>query len=219
MTENKLKPIIIYGAGGFGKEIACLINEINAVSPQWKLLGYIDDGVDVGTDIKYGSVLGGVDYLNNYQDSVSVVFSIANPVILEKVFLKITNPLIDFPNLISPGVKFYDKPSLKMGKGNVVVNGCRFSCDVELGDFNLFNGFVAVGHDVNIGSYNIFSPSSRLSGEVKLGNSNFIGVNSIILQGIKMGNNSKLGALSVLMKNAEDGFLYFGNPARKLTEK
>ena len=214
-----MKPIIIYGAGGFGKEIACLINEINEIEPKWNLLGFIDDGLEVGTEIKYGRVLGGIDFLNQYETEIAVVFSIANAPILEKVVSKITNSNIYFPNIISPGVKFYDSPSFEIGKGNVISNGCRFSCDVKIGDFNLFNGFVAFGHDVRIGDFNILSPSARLSGSVSVGNMNFFGVNSIVLQGIKIGNNTKVGVMSVLMKDTKDGFLYFGNPARKLTEQ
>lgn len=214
-----MKPILIYGAGGFGKEVACLINEINEIEPTWDILGYIDDGLNPGTEIKYGSVLGGLDYLNQYPSEIAVVFSIANAIILEKVVYKILNPLVYFPNIVSPGVKFYDAPSFQIGRGNVISNGCRFSCDIILGDFNLFNGFVALGHDVNIGNFNIFSPSARLSGSVLVGDKNFFGVNSIVLQGIKIGNNTKVGVMSVLMKDTKDGYLYFGNPARKLTEQ
>jgi sugar O-acyltransferase (sialic acid O-acetyltransferase NeuD family) len=211
-----MKPIFIYGAGGFGKEISLLINEINEVEPTWQLLGYLDDGLSVGTEIKNGSVLGGIDFLNNYEKEIAVVFSIANPIILKKVVEKIANPKVYFPNIISPGVKFYESDSVKMGQGNVLINGCRLSCDVELGNFNLFNGFVAIGHDVKIGNYNIFSPSARLSGSVILKDQNFFGVNAIILQGVTIGSNTKVGVMSVIMKDTKDGYLYFGNPARKV---
>ncbi len=214
-----LKPILIYGAGGFGKEIACLINEINEIENKWNILGYLDDGVPVGTEIKYGKVLGGIDYLNQFESEIAVVFSIANSLILAKVVSKITNEKVYFPNIISPGVKFYDAPSFEIGYGNVIVNGCRFSIDVKIGNFNLFNGFVAIGHDISVGDYNIFSPSSRLSGNVTVGNQNFFGVNSIVLQGIQIGCNTKVGVMSVVMKDTKDGYLYFGNPARKLTEQ
>jgi len=32
-----MKDIAIYGAGGFGREVACLINKINEVNPTWNL--------------------------------------------------------------------------------------------------------------------------------------------------------------------------------------
>ncbi|MEG2122093.1 MAG: serine acetyltransferase, partial [Rikenellaceae bacterium] len=39
-----MKEIAIYGFGGFGREVACLINMINEVTPQWKIIGFFDDG-------------------------------------------------------------------------------------------------------------------------------------------------------------------------------
>ncbi|MBQ1739289.1 MAG: transferase, partial [Clostridiales bacterium] len=35
--------IAIYGAGGFGKEVACLIKRINDNGGDWELIGFFDD--------------------------------------------------------------------------------------------------------------------------------------------------------------------------------
>ena len=40
-----MKDIAIYGFGGFGHEVACLIQHINEVEPTWNIVGYFDDGV------------------------------------------------------------------------------------------------------------------------------------------------------------------------------
>lgn len=216
-----MKDLVIYGAGGFGKEIACLI--VNHMPPEFhehfRFIGFVDDGLPVGLPVKYGSVLGGSSFINSFNAPLAVVFSIAQPEILLKAKNKITNNNIEYPNIIAPGTVFYDEPSFKLGMGNVIFNGCRFSCDVILGNFNLFNGFVALGHDVTIGSFNIFGPSTRISGNVNVGSQNFFGVNSIVLQGISVADNIRLGVSSVLMKDAKkSNTLYFGNPARKIIE-
>ena len=39
-----MKNIAIYGAGGFGREVACLLNIINEKEPTWNLVGFFDDG-------------------------------------------------------------------------------------------------------------------------------------------------------------------------------
>lgn len=209
-----MKDIVIYGAGGFGREIACLIKAINDLQPRWNLLGFIDDGVPEGTSNRYGKVLGNFEWLNNYRLPLSVAIAIANPKILQLITTKFTNTNLDFPNVIAPTVSFYDKDSFQIGKGNIIFFGCRFSCDVQIGDFNLFNGFVALGHDVKLGNCNILNPSVRLSGEVVVGDGNFFGVQSIILQGKKIGNHTKIGVNSVIMRNTKDGYLYHGNPAK-----
>ena len=127
-----MKDILIYGFGGFGPEVACIINHINTVEPTWNIVGYIDDGVEVGAECKYGKVLGNIDTLNSWQTPVSVVIAVGSPKYLEGIPSKITNPLVDFPNIIAPTVFYFDKESVTMGKGNIVTFGCRLSCNIQI---------------------------------------------------------------------------------------
>ena len=211
-----MKKIAIYGAGGFGREIACLLNKINEVELTWELIGFFDDGVSVGTAVShFGKVLGGIDTLNSYPEKLSVVITIGSPKILKLIVSKITNPNIDFPNIIAPTVYFSDPETFRIGKGNIIQKHCSFSCDVTIGDFNVMDGADVFGHDDVIGSYNVFMPAMRISGEVRIGNENFFGVGSIILQQIKIDDNVRLGAGSVLMTNPKSSCLYMGNPAKR----
>lgn len=54
-----------------------------------------------------------------------------------------------------------------------------------MGNFNLLNNDVFVGHNSIIGSYNVMNPSVRVSGNVSIGNTNFLGVSSVVLQTLK----------------------------------
>lgn len=38
-----MKKIAIFGAGGFGREVAFLIEDINKKNYQWEILGFFDD--------------------------------------------------------------------------------------------------------------------------------------------------------------------------------
>lgn len=208
-----MKDIAIYGAGGFGREIACLINSINKKEPSWNLIGFFDDGLPKGSSNKYGSIVGNIADLNSWDSELAIVVAIGSPAILKKIVEKITNTKISFPNIISPDIIYYDEVSLKIGKGNVICSRCLISCNVSIGDFNILNGYIPVGHDTSIGSYNVFMPSVNISGEVKIGNCNFMGVSSSILQQITMGNFVRIGAGSVVIRKTKDNNLYIGNPA------
>lgn len=212
-----MNDIAIYGAGGFGKEIACLIYWINEVKPQWNLIGFFDDGVECETQIShYGKVLGGMDTLNSWNKSLSVVFAIANNKVLRKLSSLISNTNVQFPNIIAPNIVIKDVETFKIGKGNIIQGGCVVSCDVIIGDFNIFNGAVVLGHDVKIGDYNVLMPSVRISGEMVMGDCNFFGVGSIVLQQLKIKNDTKLAAGSVLMTKPKEGNVYLGVPAKVL---
>lgn len=212
-----MKDIAIFGAGGFGREVACLIKRINEKEPTWNFIGFFDDNeVLKGQPIShFGSCLGGTDALIAWEKPLAVVMAIGSSIVVKKIVEKITNPNIEFPNLIHPNFFVSDPETFCIGRGNIIQGNCTATCNVSIGDFNIFNGFVVMGHDVNVGNYNTFMPAVRVSGEVKIGEYNFFGVGSIILQQIKIGNKVRLGAGSVLMTKPKEGFLYLGVPAKK----
>ena len=209
--------IAIYGAGGFGKEVACLINLINKKSKTWKLLGYFDDNNDIKAK-KFNDleVLGGLDELNKFTEPLSIIFSIGNPMVIQKICKKIYNNNILFPNIISPDCVFLDPNNTRIGKGNLIMPQSLISCNVSIGNFNLMNCGVSIGHDSIIGSYNSLMSYTKISGEVNIGDLNYFGACSLVLQQKKIGSNTLIGASSVIMRNTEDENTYLGNPAVKI---
>ena len=211
-----MKDILIYGFGGLGHEVACLIRHINEIEPTWNIVGYIDDGVEVGTVCKYGKVLGNIDMLNAWRTPISVVIAVGAPKYLELLPSRITNPLVDFPNIVAPNVFYFDAETVHMGKGNIVTFGCRFSCNVTLGDFNVLDGNISLGHDAVVGSYNMFFPEVRISGQTTLGDKNYFGSRSFIAQCLKVGNENRFGAGTYILRRIKNGGIYMGNPAKKV---
>lgn len=212
-----MKDMVIYGAGGFGREIACLLNLINEKTPEWNIIGFLDDNEAIwGTENKYGRVLGGADWLNQYNKPLAAAIAVGSPAAVTAIVAKINNHNISFPNIYAPSVTFLDKESLEIGHGNIFCTNCFISCNVKIGNFNLFNGYIPIGHDAKIGDYNVVMPSCNISGGVEMGNGNFLGVQSVVLQYIKIGNNTRIGANSVIMRKTKDGFLYIGNPAKRM---
>ncbi|MBQ7690514.1 MAG: serine acetyltransferase [Muribaculaceae bacterium] len=213
-----MKDIAIYGSGGFGREVACLIDRINKScdEPEWNLIGFFDDSKETGYPVSHnGNVLGSIEALNDWPSPLNIVIAIGNPQAVRKVAQEITNPLIEFPNVIDPSFSICDAEAFRIGKGNIIQGRqCFASCDVVIGDFNVLNGSVVLGHDVKMGSFNVFMSNVFLSGEVVVGDCNLLGVGAIVLQRVKIGNNVHLSPASVLITNPKDGELYIGNPAQ-----
>ena len=211
-----MKDIAIYGAGGFGREVACLIKRINNEHPTWNLIGFFDDGKVIGETNEYGKVLGGINELNAWNKEIAIVMSIGSPTTLKKIVDNITNSNVTYPNIIAPDVIFLDKENMSIGKGNLICTGCLISCNTRIGNFNCLNDFVSIGHDTVIGDYNAFMTASRISGIVTIGQFNYFGVNCCVLQGLKIGNNVTIGAGSALMRRTKDGYTFVGVPASPL---
>lgn len=212
-----MKNIAIYGAGGFGREVACLIRLINKEKLTWNLIGFFDDNPSLkGTRNKYGEVLGGTDALNANDTELALAIAIGNPTTVKKVVENISNKNIWFPNLVAPNVVFMDDDNFSMGQGNIICSNCWISCNVHFGNFNILNVCCTIGHDTRMGSYNSLMPSVNISGEVTIGEENFFGVSSVVLQQKKIGRNTVVGGNSLIIKNTKDGRTYMGNPASAL---
>lgn len=213
-----MKDIAIFGAGGFGKEVAVMISRINEkCNGEWNFVGFFDDGKEKGyLASRFGEVLGGIPELNQWDKELALAIAVGSTDSLYSIKQRITNDNIYFPNIIDPDVELSDPESFKIGEGNIIRQGCRMSCDVTIGSFNVMNTDVVAGHDVIIGDYNIIMPDIRISGEVVIGTHCLIGVGSIILQRIKIGTGVRLAAGSVLLTKPKDNSLYMGNPAKRI---
>lgn len=220
-AKSKVKKIAVYGAGGLGREVAGGIQRINSANKEnWEFVGFYDDNLEVGAQVShYGKVLGGMNDLNAVDEPLALAIAVGSPQIRKQIRERITNPNIYFPNLIAPSFKVLDPQTFKMGQGNIIQDSCSATCDVTVGDFNVFNGANVLGHDVVIGDFNVLMPSVHLSGAVEVGNCNLLGVDSVVLQMVKIGNNVTLGAGSVLMVKPKDGNTYIGVPAKKFDFK
>ena len=212
-----MKDLVIFGGGGLGREVACLIKRINAVTPQWNLIGFYDDGIPIGTRNEYGSILGNVGDLAAHKGPLAVAVAIGAPKTVKKIVdILSVNADLSFPNLISPDFNISDPDNYEMGYGNIIQRNCTISCNVKIGNFNILNTGIGLGHDAKVGDFNSFMPVVKISGEVVIGDCNFFGVGAIVLQQLTIGNGIKLGAGSVLMRKAKDDTLYMGNPAKKI---
>ena len=208
-----MKDIAIFGAGGFGREVAALIHRRNEVKPEWNIIGFLDDGVPLGTIRDSYPVIGGLEYVNQYKSDLNVVIAMGNVKNLKKIAESIINPRICFPNIID--ITTTIDPSVKMGKGNIIAFSNYLFTNVKIGNFNIFNTRCGVGHDTQVGSYNVFNPNVQLSGCVNVGNENFWGLNASVVQGIKVGDRNVIGACSLILKSIEDDSFYLGIPAKK----
>jgi sugar O-acyltransferase (sialic acid O-acetyltransferase NeuD family) len=208
MTQD----IAIIGAGGFGREIKQLLDEINLSHDIWNLIGFFDSHHRPGTKIN------GVNVLGNNEDAISsscknFVLAIGNPNILKHLSSKFLADDKNFPNIVHPLASLGDRESNQLGFGNVFTYGFHMTTNVTIGSFNIFNTRVTLGHDVNIGSFNVLLPNVQISGNVSVGDENFFGMNSSVLQKKKIGSRNKIGAHSFVATNIGYEQSVFGNPA------
>lgn len=209
-----IRDIAIYGAGGLGREMALLLEQINEVEKRWNLIGFFDDFQTEPTALGM-NLLGGVHNLNEYRRSLAVLIAIADSGARRKIVTSVSNTLIDFPVIVHPQC-ILGAASNQIGRGSVLTAGCILTTGIVIREFVIVNLSVTVGHDVTIGAFSSLMPGAHISGNVTIGEGVLFGTGATILQNLKVGAGARIGAGAVVTKSVERGTTVVGVPAREV---
>lgn len=210
-----MKKIAIIGAGGFGREVKMLIDQINAVSQQYEFIGYYDDGKENGILINGFPVLGKVSELNSVTEEVSVALALGNPVYKKNVVNLVANPKVTFETLIHPSV-LIGNDEVSIGKGTVICAGNIITCNISIKDYVTLNLACTIGHDTIIENYVSLMPGVNVSGEVVLEEAVYVGTVAKIINQVSIGNNTTIGAGAVVSKSIPENCTAVGIPAKPI---
>jgi len=213
-----MKKIIIFGAGGFGREVKMLIDQINANSLQWEFLGYVDEGKKAGDKINNYPVLGGVEYINNLQQDTYLVFAVGDPVTKAKLESSIKNPKISYGILIHPNV-YIGEDDVHIGEGSIICAGNIITVNIHIGRHVILNLCCTIGHDTVIQDYCSLMPGVNISGEVLVERLVYIGTGAKIINQLTIGVNSTIGAGAVVSKSLPSNCVAVGIPAKPIKYK
>ncbi|MBU3220671.1 acetyltransferase [Clostridium algidicarnis] len=208
-----MKDIVIIGSGGFGREVAWLIEDINKVNGEWNIIGFVDDNEKIkGTKINGYEVIGNVEWLKD-QD-FNVVNAIGEPIVRKKVMTKLEKSKNTYPVLIHPSVMYSDKTHF--GEGSIICAGNIITVNIEVGKHVIINLDCTIGHDTLLGDYTTVLPSVNISGFARIEECVSIGTGTAIIQGITVGKNTIIGAGSVVVKDLPENCTAVGSPAKPI---
>lgn len=210
---NKMKDLIVIGAGDLAKDVTWLIERINKNEKKWNLLGFTEK--NLSGDFMGYHILGDDSVLENYRD-VYVVCAIANLEIKEKVMNNLPEnvkvaTLIDDDALIHP--------SAHIGEGSLIFAKSIVGVGANVGKncIVLYNG--SVNHDVLLGDYSVVYPSATIAGKCVIGKYCEIGTGASLIQGITVCDNAKIGVGASVFTNIDNPGMTIGNPAVTMGSK
>ncbi|HSW36726.1 MAG TPA: acetyltransferase [Candidatus Limnocylindrales bacterium] len=206
--------LVIIGAGGFGREVAWLVEEINAHQPLWKLIGFIDeDQSKHGLDLNGYPVIGDFDDLK-YKGKVFAVCAVGNTKRKKEMAKRATVSGLSFANLIHPTALL--SKHMEMGFGNIICAGSIITVNVTVKNHVIINLYCTIGHDVTIDSYCTFAPSVNISGSVVFEEGCEVGTNAAIIPGKTIGKWSMIGAGAVVTSDIPVHSTVVGVPAKPI---
>lgn len=210
-----MKRIAIIGAGGFGREVKMLIDQINSVENKYEFIGYYDDGKEKGEQINGFPVLGNTNDLNSLLEPILVALALGNPIHKKKVVQQLNSPNVTFETLIHPST-IIGNDSVTIGRGTVICAGCIITCNIDIQDYVIINLACTIGHDTIIKNYASLMPGINVSGEVLLEEGVYIGTGAKIINQVTIGQNSTIGAGAVVSKSIPEYCTAVGIPAKPI---
>lgn len=208
-----MKKLVIIGVGGFGREVAWLIERINMVQPTWEIIGFVDDDDSLHGSVFGGyPVLGNCKWLNEQNSNIFAVCAIGSSKIRKRVIQKLGN--VTFATVIDPKVEMSGR--IDMGEGCIICTGTILTVDITLGSHVIINLDCTIGHDAVISDFVTIYPSVNVSGNTILGECVEMGTGCQIIQGIKVGEGTIVGAGSVVVKELPSDCTAVGCPAKPI---
>jgi sugar O-acyltransferase (sialic acid O-acetyltransferase NeuD family) len=213
-----MQDIVIIGAGGFAREVAWLIEDINAKNNLWNFIGYIDENIsNKGKSLNGHEVLGDFKDLKKGNSEIFYVCAVGDTFSRKGLSEKAQSIGLKPAILIHPSVMI--SKHVEIGEGTIICCSNIITVNIQIGKHVIINLDCTVGHDAVIKDYVTILPSVNISGNVTLEEGSNIGTGSAIIQGKRVGINSIIGAGSVVVKDIPDNCTAVGVPARVINSK
>lgn len=209
-----MKDLYIIGAGGFGREVAWLVERINEITPTWNIKGFIDDNESLwGCKEDAYNVVGDCEYLKTL-GKVHAVCAVGSARVRKIIIDKLANSSVIFATLIDPTVIISKRTEI--GEGTIICAGTIITVDIRIGNHVIINLDCTLGHDDIIEDFVTIYPSVNVSGNVTVGECSELGTGMQIIQGKSIAQNTIIGAGAVVVKDLNESGTYVGSPAKKI---
>jgi len=211
-----MEEIVIFGAGGFGREVAWLIDDLNKVGGRYRTLGFLVDERELKGEIVNGyPILGGLEYLGD-KKGISAAIALGDPVARMKVFNRLAPYDLSYPNLIHPSATV--GVEVRIGIGNVICAGTIVTVNISIGHFCQLNLHTSVGHDSVLQDFATTACGVDLAGYTDIGVAAYMGNHSTVLPSVHVGAFATVGAGAVVNRDLPAGVTAVGVPAKVIKE-
>lgn len=208
MTDTR--PLFIFGAGGFGREVAWLAEQIHGEQADVRFV--------VGDPVYLRGAVNGrnVDLITTVTGPGTFVVALGDPAFRRIAVTSCSAAGLIATRLLHPRAEI--SRWVTIGEGSIVTAGCIVTTNVEIGRHVHLNLDCTVGHDVVIGDYATLAPGVHVSGNVTIGDDVYVGTGAAIINGhadrpLTIGDGAVIAAGACVTRPVEPGAMVAGVPA------
>ncbi|WP_263840111.1 acetyltransferase [Salinibacter sp.] len=205
-------PLLLVGAGGFGREVAALVETLNQQALTWNLHGFVDDDPALrDATVMEIPVRGDVDWLTRQTD-FSVSLTIGDGSARRAVADRLTATDLQPATLVHPTVSVHR--TVHLGPGTILCQGAAPTVDVQIGPHAVLDQHCTVGHDAVLDAFVSLRPGARISGSAHLEQAVTVGAGAVVLPDVTIGAGTTVGAGAVVTEDLPPDCTAVGRPAR-----
>lgn len=209
MTLQKVKKLLIIGAGGHGKVVADIAKRMGVYSK----IAFRDDDKEIKSVLGYPCE-GTISELEIEKKETEVFVAIGNAVVREKVTSFVRENGFKIPTLVHPNAVIGD--GVQIGCGTVVMAGVVINADARIGRGVIVNTSSSIDHDCVLGDFTHIAVGAHVAGSVKIGKGCWIGAGAVLSNDLSLASGVTIGVGAVVIRDITEVGTYVGVPVRKL---
>lgn len=206
--------LYIFGAGGFGREVAWLARQTFGGDLEMK---FMIDATDGHPALVHGIEVLPLSAVENPAESRFVV-AVGSPRARQEIVLRCRECGLSEATIVHPRVEASE--TVMVGPGSIICAGVIATVDISIGSHVHVNLDSTIGHDVKIEDFVTVSPGVHISGNVHIRKGAFIGTGASIIEGrhgkpLVIGEGAVVGAGACVIEDVPPGAMVAGVPAKR----
>lgn len=208
-------PVVVIGAGGFGRETLDVLAAMNAEEATFDIRGVVDDAPSDENLARLQK--SGMPYLGTLPqwltsgDGSAYLIGVGNPGIRTRIAAMCDEAGMSATRAVHPSVDIGSQ--FTADEGTIICAGAQISTNVRFGRHVHVNPNATVGHDSVLMDFVSVNPAATISGEVTVHERVLVGAAAVILQGLSVHADSVVGAAACVVRDVPSSATVKGIPA------